>query len=77
MIDNRGTELKVGQHVAYNHSGQITKGEITWVKDRIPFNFRGTRVKVRLLHDAVGKRKGHESKIKNERTVLVLLGNEK
>lgn len=33
MVDRRGTEIKVGEVVAYNLSGEVAIGEVVSVKD--------------------------------------------
>lgn len=76
MIDNRGTELKVGQEVAYNFSGEIAKGIIVDLKVKKTGSSWGNPnradIRVELIHSLGRYRKGHISKVSNERNVLVL-----
>lgn len=75
MIDNRGTELRVGQEVAYNLSGEVAKGEIVDLKvtkTGSKWNPERADIRVRLLHSACGQCKDHISKVRNERNVLVI-----
>lgn len=76
LVDNRGERLTVGDDVAFNLSGQIAKGRIVKMPERFGFTqwgyYRGSPIHVRLLHDAVGMRAGHVSKITNPRNLLVI-----
>lgn len=78
MIDNRGTELRVGQPVAYNLSGEVAKGQIESLDEGQPY-WPGSlvfkrKIKVRLLHKAAGHSAGHISTLTCERNLLVLSG---
>lgn len=75
MNDNRGTELKVGQEVAYNLSGEIAKGEIVDIKvtkTGSTWNPERADIRVRLLHNACGQHKDHISRVRSEHNVLVI-----
>lgn len=62
-VDSAGTEIKKGQIVACNVSGQIGKGEVTHV---------GQQINVKLTEECAGFLAGHVSRIKNGYSVLVL-----
>lgn len=72
MTDNRGTELRVGQEVAYNISGQVAKGKIISLIGGGASIAVKMKIKVKLLHTAAGMPMGHVSTVTNERNVLVL-----
>ena len=83
MKDARGTELRVGQKVAYNFSGTVAHGEITELREPEYATRQGaystwqqrTRralIKVKLSHPAQGKEPGWISKIQDEKNVLVI-----
>lgn len=76
MIDNRGTELQVGQEVVYNISGQVAKGRILGTDKRWRRSYHTPCVHVELLHSAAGAPAGHVSKVRNPTSVLVLLEGE-
>lgn len=68
MYDNRGTELQVGQYVAYNISGQVAKGRIVSLRE----SYQRQDIRIKLLHRAAGMYPDHISKVTNDRAVLVL-----
>lgn len=77
MTDNRGTELRIGQRVAYNLSGELACGEITDLIEGTPGRYDGhyekwPMIKVKLAHRAAGFPAGHISKVRNPKNVLVL-----
>ena len=82
MRDNRGTELAVGQLVAYNLSGQIAKGRILSCgrerRERAGggWTYNKDTIKVELLHRAAGMWPGHVSTVRSSVNVLVLLDGE-
>lgn len=63
MKDVRGIELYPGLSVAFNLSGDVAKGTIMAV---------GKPILVRLDHRAAGQHPGHISKVRRERSLLVL-----
>lgn len=62
--DTRGTQIEVGQRVAYNISGDIALGEVAAVKP--------SHYEVLLLHKAAGLPAGHISKVRRATSMLVL-----
>jgi hypothetical protein len=73
LVDNRNTEIAVGQEVAYNMSGEVVKGVIHSIS---PGGFRvKPTIKITLSHPAVGKSAGHLSTVRSSRNLLVLQVN--
>lgn len=72
MTDNRGTELKIGQEVVCNVSGEVAKGRLVEIK-KSSSAYKPIIFHVELAHSAAGNKKGHISKITNSRNLLVLL----
>ncbi len=84
-VDNRGTEIAVGQEVAYNMSGEVCKGRIVkiipktkrtgaaWDRERV-------QIQVELIEGRDGyhglERKGWVSKVNSPKNLLVLRSNE-
>lgn len=70
--DNLGNKIEIGKIVAFNLSGEIAKGEVHLISQGKRYGKPHTRYSVKLLHDAVGKRRGDLSTINNSRNMLVL-----
>ena len=64
LRDSRGTEIEVGQRVAYNLSGQVAEGDIVSTK--------GWTIGIKLIDCCAGMDPGHISKVKNPTSILVL-----
>jgi hypothetical protein len=62
--DSAGVEIEVGQRVAYNCSGNVVAGEVV---DAQPGH-----TKIRAEGGACYPRKGHISRVRNSRSILVL-----
>ncbi len=65
--DTRGVQIAVGQHVAYNISGSVAKGEVV----SIP-SFQRSTYKIRLEHEAAGKKPGHISTVMRPWSMMVI-----
>lgn len=78
LKDQRGTDLEVGQTVAYNLSGTVAKGEVDGIgavehpRGVIGYDRVTVAIRVRLAHPAGGHPAGHISSVRNAHNVLVL-----
>lgn len=76
LQDQRGTDIEVGQTVAYNLSGTVAKGDVDGIGvilhpgDR--WNPVTVAIRVRLAHPAGGHPAGHISTVRAAVNVLVL-----
>ena len=78
MKDLRGTPVTVGADVAYNLSGYVARGVIISAR-HISTNQWGhikADIRVRLAHSACGHERGHISKVRDPKSVLVLLADD-
>lgn len=68
MNGSNGTPLRVGQDVAYNWSGTVTRGRIVRLNPEAS-GYSATRVWIRALS---GYPKGSVSKVRDPHTILPL-----
>lgn len=81
MLDARGTQIIEGARVAYNLSGDVAVGVVVRMPGKQGQHPRwghyvGGPITIELTHNAAGMSKGHLSKVKNPRSVLVLKDGE-
>lgn len=78
MKDRRGTEIKVGQRVAYNFQGMVSFGEITSIEDEVKATYEangrdwnfGCKAKIKIKQLEEGSRR--ISTVTNPLNLLVI-----
>ncbi len=70
--DNRGSELKVKQKVAYNYCGEIAIGQIIDIKPSTRLGRHGFRIHIKLEYPKYPSRQNHTSVITSDKNVMVI-----
>lgn len=78
MQDNRGTEIEVGQKVAYNYQGQIALGKITDIRFGRPkkLSWGDEYVPCAFHIQMIAPQKDRESVVRDRRNLLVIFEQE-
>ena len=69
LTDHKGTELDIGQVVAYNYQGQVARGVIKDIAMGTRYGKQRPRIKVEMTH---GPDPGHESTVTDQKNLLVI-----